>query len=277
MPSFKQNSGTLDWSEENFLSENPEFLCNSKPFKIAIEAIISSASEITFLKSHSHKINIEYQNPEKNKAKVRFEQNKEKPNEYDFYLYWRSKNFEIPQIAFGESEKKGPEAKYCALISFVPNFCSMSLEEAYAKEVEARSKNLQVKFPNQTNEERGEYLFLLDRSESMRGASLYNAKRQLISFLRTLPSKTYFNVYSFGNFFSPLYPESLQAKVKNIEHAEKRINTFEADLGLAKLHPLLEEIYNNQAKRNNTPLKILLFTKGVSELTQETKDLLKNL
>jgi len=53
-----------------------------------------------------------------------------------------------------------------------------------------------------------EFIFLLDRSGSMSGTRIENAKMALILFLKSLPPGSYFNVVSFGENFDKLFDES---------------------------------------------------------------------
>lgn len=55
-----------------------------------------------------------------------------------------------------------------------------------------------------------EYVFLIDRSGSMRGqGKIDNAKKALLIMLKSLPTTgTTFNIYSFGSSYSSLWPAS---------------------------------------------------------------------
>ena len=55
---------------------------------------------------------------------------------------------------------------------------------------------------------KSEYIFILDRSGSMSGKRINKAKESLLIFLKSLPEDSYFNVFSFGNSYVSLFPES---------------------------------------------------------------------
>ncbi len=50
-----------------------------------------------------------------------------------------------------------------------------------------------------------EFIFILDRSGSMGGDRIKQAKLALITFLKSLPPGSYFNVVSFGSGFEQLF------------------------------------------------------------------------
>ncbi len=53
-----------------------------------------------------------------------------------------------------------------------------------------------------------EFIFILDRSGSMEGARIAQAKLALLIFLKSLPPGSYFNVVSFGSGYSQLFEQS---------------------------------------------------------------------
>ena len=61
-----------------------------------------------------------------------------------------------------------------------------------------------------------EYVFILDRSGSMSGARMENAKNALIFFLKSLPYNSKFNVISFGSSYTPLFPASVDYNSGNL-------------------------------------------------------------
>ena len=56
---------------------------------------------------------------------------------------------------------------------------------------------------------KAEFIFILDRSGSMDGKRIDSAKEGLITFLKSLPLNSLFNVYSFGNKFSKMFGNSV--------------------------------------------------------------------
>ena len=55
------------------------------------------------------------------------------------------------------------------------------------------------------DEQKVELIFLVDRSGSMGGQSMEQAKKALELFLHSIPANCYFNIWSFGSGFSCLF------------------------------------------------------------------------
>jgi len=87
-----------------------------------------------------------------------------------------------------------------------------------------------------------EFIFILDRSGSMAGTPLKNAKIALCLFLKSLPIGSYFNVASFGDTYHVLSSESLEYSLDNFNKINKKVEKFEANLGGTNLFDPLKEI-----------------------------------
>lgn len=88
------------------------------------------------------------------------------------------------------------------MLSFIPRFCDLTVDDALKSQLENRE------FEFDMESAKGEYLFLLDRSGSMKGGRMEKAKQALIFFLRSLPQRSYFDVYSFGNAHRAVFGKS---------------------------------------------------------------------
>ncbi len=76
----------------------------------------------------------------------------------DFVFSYSTEDFQMPSIVFGRTD-----AGSSAVLSFVPRFCSLSLDDAYRAAIEGKN------FETEMGSVQGEFVFLLDRSGSMDG------------------------------------------------------------------------------------------------------------
>lgn len=91
----------------------------------------------------------------------------------------------------------------------------MQADDAYNAYVEENElQNDEYNF-----EQRGHYLFLLDRSGSMGGSRIEKAKEALILFIKSLPIDSYFNVISFGSNFTFLRSKSEKFSKESVDSA----------------------------------------------------------
>uniref|UniRef100_A0A3B3D6Q4 VIT domain-containing protein n=1 Tax=Oryzias melastigma TaxID=30732 RepID=A0A3B3D6Q4_ORYME len=123
----------------------------------------------------------------------------------------------------------------------------------------------------------GEFVFLLDRSQSMD-----LVLHQLLSFfqdtllflLKSLPMGCYFNIYSFGSRYESIFPMSVEYSEKSMEEALKKVEMMEDDLGGTEILQPLKHIYSQPCILNQ-PRQLFVFTDGEVGYTKEVLDLVR--
>ena len=119
-----------------------------------------------------------------------------------------------------------------------------------------------------------EYIFLVDRSGSMRGAYINSARDTLILFLKSIPPGCYFNIIGFGSRYSPLFESSVPYDQANLDVAVSHAQSMQADLGGTELKPPLEFIFK-QKVLSGLPRQVMVLTDGSVSNTQECINLVK--
>ena len=177
------------------------------------------------------------------------------PNK-DFYFTFTTQNFQLPSYVFGKND-----ASSTVMVSFIPKFCHLGLEEAYGNVVKGRSFDVDI------NGVKGEYIFVLDRSGSMYGSRIEKAKQSLILFIKSLPSDSYFNIFSFGSRGEKMFTNSVRYRNQEILSAVQKVNTFDADLGGTEVFSALYEVLR-QKPIEGYAKQIFLLTDGAVSNTQ---------
>ncbi|XP_030600287.1 von Willebrand factor A domain-containing protein 5A-like [Archocentrus centrarchus] len=127
----------------------------------------------------------------------------------------------------------------------------------------------------------GEFVFLVDRSGSMGCATNYSKQQEtrissardtLLLLLKSLPMGCYFNIYSFGDSYEHVFPQSVEYSEKTMEEALKKVEQMEANLGGTEILQPLKHIYS-QPCIPNQPRQLFVFTDGEVGNTKEVIDL----
>lgn len=84
--------------------------------------------------------------------------------------------------------------------------------------------------------ERPEIVFICDRSGSMLGSNIESRKKALKVFLKSLPLGVKFNICSFGDHFSFLWPESQSDSQKTLQQAMSHVEGFNAKFGGTEMY-----------------------------------------
>ncbi|KIJ64831.1 hypothetical protein HYDPIDRAFT_28189 [Hydnomerulius pinastri MD-312] len=106
-----------------------------------------------------------------------------------------------------------------------------------------------------------EYIFVIDRSGSMTGASIETAKRTLAMLLRLLPSaQTTFNVFSFGSKVDSLWTRSIALDQTSLDQATLHVQAMQADYGGTETPAALHTAFNSRGL--DRPAVVFLLTDG---------------
>lgn len=106
-----------------------------------------------------------------------------------------------------------------------------------------------------------EAIFLVDRSGSMGGTSIQEARNALQLCLRSLDAGSRFNVVGFGSMFQKLFPESRPYDDASLAEATRYVAAMDADLGGTEILPALEAVLSAPAVAE-LPRQVFLLTDG---------------
>lgn len=133
------------------------------------------------------------------------------PNK-DFEFVYTTEDFQVPSFVVGKTDTTST-----VMLSFLPKFCNMDVTDAYKAYIENTTYDVDM------DKAKGDYVFFLDRSGSMGGTRIQQAKKALILFLKSLPEDSYFNIISFGSSSQRIFQKSEKLDFSKIEVAIKQV------------------------------------------------------
>ena len=119
-----------------------------------------------------------------------------------------------------------------------------------------------------------EFVFVVDRSESMSDTYMKSAKDTLILFLKSIPPGCYFNIIGFGSRYEHLFPKSVPYNQTNLDKAMSHAQGLSADLGGAELLSPLEFVFGEELLPGLSR-QIFVLTDGSVSNTQACIDVIK--
>ncbi|VDL99069.1 unnamed protein product [Schistocephalus solidus] len=116
---------------------------------------------------------------------------------------------------------------------------------------------------------RNEVIFLIDRSGSMSGKNIMQAKESLLLFLKSLPTDCRFQIVGFGTTFSALFNEPQDYTEESMKMALEYQKNMNADMGGTEVLGALESIYAKEITGAGWHRKIIFLTDG--DITNQTQ------
>ena len=119
-----------------------------------------------------------------------------------------------------------------------------------------------------------EFIFVVDRSGSMRGRYINSARETLILSLESIPPGCYFNIIGFGSSYQHLFPESVPYNQSSLDQAMDHAQSMCADLGGTELLRPVDFIFT-QKLLPGLPRQVFILTDGSVSNTGACVDAVK--
>jgi Ca-activated chloride channel family protein len=150
--------------------------------------------------------------------------------------------------------ERAPDGAHVAMLTFAPRFGEGGIVA--------------------TDAAKGEIVFVVDRSGSMNGSSIEEARNALQLCLRSLPAGILFNIVGFGSTFQMLFPKSRPYDEKSLAEASAHVKALKADLGGTEILPALESILKPSVPEGALR-QLFLLTDGQVSNTEEVLALVR--
>ncbi|TSL61186.1 von Willebrand factor A domain-containing protein 5B1 [Bagarius yarrelli] len=121
----------------------------------------------------------------------------------------------------------------------------------------------------------GEFIFLIDRSGSMRGANIGQVKDAMVVILKSLFPACLFNIIGFGSKFKPLFATSQSYDEDSLSTAGEHIKKIRADMGGTNILDPLNWILKQPANRGH-PRILFILTDGAVNNTGKVIELVRS-
>ncbi|CAD8209925.1 unnamed protein product [Paramecium pentaurelia] len=257
----------------SFIQENVYISTMKLNYKQNISIVINMGKPITYVKSPTHSIlfhskinmkekqvSLQYPQDQLNISLDIDDPENFKPNKR-FELLFSSQHINDPCAILSHTNNDALQhIKYCATLTLIPKFNEFPIDDAYQSYING------LNLPQQTQIQRGIFLFFIDRSRSMRRKRIKRAKQALILFLKSLPEDCLFNIISFGSQVKKMFDQAQTYNQTTLDYAINQVKEMDADLRGTDIYNALEQgIYDeNYLKNKHSPeiLNAFLLTDG---------------
>jgi len=107
-----------------------------------------------------------------------------------------------------------------------------------------------------------EFVFVVDRSGSMHGNKIEQARDALLLFLRALPATCTFNIVGFGSRFEPLFDSPVKYTNESLELASRYAMNMQADLGGTEIVSPLNFVLGQEPPAGGIERAVFVLTDG---------------
>ncbi|XP_066293427.1 von Willebrand factor A domain-containing protein 5A-like isoform X1 [Branchiostoma lanceolatum] len=231
-PRYSSDTGAAAYDDTYIVPG--DVVTSGAPYKLKLKVNVSSPNSIDKIESPKASVDVAYGGTS---AQVTLKDGHKFDSDVELYVYYKDKHrpFAVTELGQGTD---GFMADHTVMLTFVPD---LSREDLVAN--------------------CGEFIFILDRSGSMSGNKIKDARETLLLFLKSLPIGCYFNIVGFGSSHQSLFKGSQQYDNKSLKTACKALGKMEADLGGTEILQPLQYVYK-QPPIAGHPRQLFLLTDG---------------
>ncbi|XP_078686407.1 von Willebrand factor A domain-containing protein 5A-like isoform X3 [Branchiostoma floridae x Branchiostoma belcheri] len=211
-----------------------DVLTSDVPYVLKLKVNVSSPNSIDKIESPKSSLDVTYGGTS---AQVTLKDDHKFDSDVELYVHYKDKHRPFAVTELGQGTE-GFMADHTVMLTFVPDLSRDDLVTTC-----------------------GEFIFILDRSGSMSGSNIKNARETLLLFLKSLPVGCYFNIVGFGSSYKTLFNNSQKYDNKSLKTACKALKEMEADLGGTEILQPLQFVYKQPAIEGH-PRQLFLLTDG---------------
>ncbi|KAF1393785.1 hypothetical protein PFLUV_G00019650 [Perca fluviatilis] len=157
------------------------------PYSLSFSARVSSRHPVSKVESNCPLDALQYLNTEQTQATVKMAAGHKFDRDIELLIYYKDAHQPTAVVETGQTSVKPGSlmGDQVVMLSLYPEFPQAVMSS----------------YPSCA-----EFVFLLDRSGSMAGSRIKNARETLLLLLKSLPMGCYFNIYSFGDCYEHIFP-----------------------------------------------------------------------
>ncbi|XP_022810496.1 von Willebrand factor A domain-containing protein 5A-like isoform X1 [Stylophora pistillata] len=236
-------------------AQYPRVAAVSSPYGFEFEMKVKAISSISEISSSSNSLQVEINESDVTEANVTLAEAHKFDRDVEVHIL-TSEPFKPQAIVErgvkreGTEDEEGFMASPVVMLNFFPEFKTSELSE------------------------KGEFVFVVDRSGSMSGSKENSARETLLLFLKSLPDGCYFNVVGFGSSYKTLFSKSLLYNDENLKKATDLAGSMKADLRGTEILSPLQWVFSQPLVKGH-PRQLFLLTDGEVGNTQQVISLVE--
>ncbi|XP_058965540.2 von Willebrand factor A domain-containing protein 5A-like [Pocillopora verrucosa] len=242
-------------SAPSLSAQVPRVAAVSSPYAFEFEMKVKAISSISEISSTSNTLKVEINESDATQANITLAEAHKFDKDVEIHILTREP-FKPQAIVErgvkteGTEDEEGFMASPVVMLNFFPEFKTSE------------------------SSEKGEFVFVVDRSGSMSGSKNDSARETLLLFLKSLPDGCYFNVVGFGSSYKTLFDKSVLYNDENLKKATDLAGSMKADLGGTEILSPLQWVFSQPLVKGH-PRQLFLLTDGEVGNTQQVISLVQ--
>ncbi|VDI72387.1 Hypothetical predicted protein [Mytilus galloprovincialis] len=218
-----------------------------KPVKLGFTASVKGHHTIKSVRTNRDDLQLQISD-DKHSAEIKLKDIDHQNRDLEFSVSYEKVSKPEAILEVGDRKKDGLLKEDVLMLNFIPDL------------------------KNHCGNVKREFIFVMDRSGSMKGERMEKSKAALLLFLKSLPVGCLFNIVSFGSDYSFLFDRSQQYNEESLAAAKHLQNEMMANMGGTNILSPLSAIYSMENYKEY-PRQIFLLTDGEVRNTEDVVNL----